>query len=203
MAQYANKMLEKAQHLSWAEVGAALGISKNTAGALLRNQSLFSHRTALAAQRAGFCTYDECAAYTIALSHARGRTPPAWTDASRAQELQKIRIRHRSRKLHRADRCSVCGGNYLVERHHPSYESSDVQILCRLCHAASHMADATWGHGRRPTLACVICGKPYSTKWLKRVKTCGPACRGELLSRLLKQRWAEGAMARRSKVSPP
>jgi len=89
--------------------------------------------------------------------------------------------------------CASCGADSNLQRHHPIYEPSAVQILCQSCHTALHMADGTWGKGPKDSSKyirdCVICGRIFQANHSKLGKTCSRACLSELGRLNASKRW--------------
>ena len=89
--------------------------------------------------------------------------------------------------------CESCGTGSNLQRHHPIYEASAVQILCQSCHAALHVAEGTWGNGPKDESKyirdCVICGKTFQASHSKNGKTCSKDCLSELGRLNASKRW--------------
>lgn len=87
--------------------------------------------------------------------------------------------------------CEVCGSAQSLQRHHPSYESAKVEILCRPCHVKADQRD-----GHRPTKkpkACKVCEREFLPHHSTKHATCSPACLSELCRRNAFKRWRKGA----------
>src|SRR3990167_1446719 len=105
--------------------------------------------------------------------------------------MQKAAIRKQSQRRESLSGkcCGRCGSSESLQRHHPSYTSSDFEIVCQTCHTAIHVSDGSWGKGSKRIKDCAICGKPFVPSHSKKHKTCSAACLSELGRVNAQKRW--------------
>jgi len=84
--------------------------------------------------------------------------------------------------------CAQCGSTAQLQRHHRNYTPTDFIVLCQRCHANLHIADGSWGRGRKMIKDCVICGKPFQYRHSTN-RTCSNVCFSELGRLNASKRW--------------
>lgn len=52
--------------------------------------------------------------------------------------LKSQRLFNKQRKLDKSHHCRICKSDKDLQRHHPSYDNTDVVIFCRSCHNKIH-----------------------------------------------------------------
>jgi len=101
------------------------------------------------------------------------------------------KIRSASRRLisTKGKRCCVCGTTKNLQRHHRSPHIWDVDIMCRKHHQAFHVANGTWGKGKKKMKPCKNCGTLFMPNHSKKHTTCSDACMKELCRQAAIKRW--------------
>lgn len=85
--------------------------------------------------------------------------------------------------------CEMCGLKSGLQRHHPDIlDPLNVVILCQPCHAAVHVADGTWGNGKKQPKKCVVCLRLFDYRHSLN-KTCSRECLSELGRMNARKRW--------------
>ena len=111
------------------------------------------------------------------------------------EERFKAAARKRAQRTVPATSCPLCGSTEMVERHHPDIISQPdlVAVMCRSCHAETHVSRGDWGPGQVPQANCLVCGFTFQPKRRRRSKICSaPECRAEMGRRSARVRWGAG-----------